>query len=314
MDGGLGDMLLLTIILRKYMDENNDRYSVQTSFPEIFHHLKSVKKIYTKDSLYTSLIKFFNLPYNDITYRCWSHLLPEKKDLFNSHVIKQFCYQLGLKGTVKLKPEIFFTPSESRNITLPTSPFVVVQSQASHSNHPQTTKNWGVQNIQTVVNYLAKSFNIIQLGDKRDLPLENTTRLTGKTTIRESGLFLKHAKLFVGLEGALMHMARAVDCPSVIIWGGRLKPSQIGYPCFENITVNMDCSPCWIPNACPKDMLCMKEISPKGVIDAIEKLLDSRKEALEIDEILVQRDITPRKMKEEILKFPPHLDHLIKLN
>jgi hypothetical protein len=314
MNGGIGDMLLLTIITKKYLLEYGRPCSLLTLFPEIFTHNPSIKKIYTSENLILKIFEKLNLKFHDITYRCWSRLLPERKDLFNSHVVEQFCYQLGLHGNVQLKPELYYIDNELDFPNLPSKPYVVVQSQASNSNHPQTTKNWGLENIQTVVNYLSKGFNIIQLGDKRDLPLENTTCLTGKTSIRDSGLILKNANLFVGLEGALMHIARAVDCQSVIIWGGRLKPHQVGYPCFENINVEMDCSPCWIPNACPNDMACMKEISPRQVIDRIENLLASKKEILEVDEILVSKKITPKKMKEEILKFPPHLDHLIQGN
>ena len=311
MNGGLGDMLLLTIITKKYLFEYGKPCNLLTLFPEIFTNNPSINKIYTKENFILKVLKNLNLNFYDITYRCMSTLLPEKKELFSDHVVKQFCYQLGLRGKVQLKPEIFYDNNELNYPNLPRVPYVVVQSEASNSSYPQTTKNWGVENMQTVVNYLSKSFNIVQLGDKRDLRLENTTCLTGKTSIRESGLILKNAKLFIGLEGALMHLARAVDCQSVIIWGGRLKPSQVGYPCFENVTTEMDCSPCWIPNACPNDMVCMKEISPQQVIHRIENLLASNKEILCIDEILIEKKITPKSLKEEILKFPPHLDHLI---
>ena len=83
--------------------------------------------------------------------------------------------------------------------------------------------------MQSVVNALSRNFQVIQLGSSQDVALDKVTQLAGKTTIREAGLFLRQATLFIGLEGALMHLARAVDCPSVIVWGGRLKPSQIGY-------------------------------------------------------------------------------------
>lgn len=203
MNGGIGDMLLLTIITKKILLEYGRPCNLLTLFPEIFTHNPSIKKIYTSENLILKILEKLNLKFHDITYRCWSSLLPDKKELFNSHVVEQFCYQLGLQGKVQLKPELYYIDNEQDSPHLPSKPYVVVQSQASNSNHPQTTKNWGGEKMQNVVNYLSKSFNIIQLGDKRDLQLKNTTCLKGKTSIRESGLILKNAKLFVGLEGGI---------------------------------------------------------------------------------------------------------------
>ena len=168
--------------------------------------------------------------------------------------------------------------------------------------------------MQEVVDFLGSSFEIIQVGSKKDSRLAGVTDYCGKTTIREAGLLLRKSRMFLGLEGALMHMARAVDCPSVIVWGGRLKPYQIGYPCFENVTVDLECSPCWLPNACPHDLKCMKEISSESVIDACEKILSKKDSELRIDKIEIVESILPKQMKNEIADFPPHLDHLITWN
>ena len=168
--------------------------------------------------------------------------------------------------------------------------------------------------MQEVVDSLGKHFKILQLGSKKDVRLKGVSDFCAKTSIREAGLFLKNARFFVGLEGALMHMARAVDCPSVIIWGGRLKPEQIGYPCFENLTYEIECSPCWLPNACPKDLECMKRIRPDQVIEASHRILDNADRSLPVDEIFVEPVTTPKQMRTEILEFPPHLDHLVQRN
>ena len=313
-NGGLGDMLILTIIFKNFFDKLKINFSVVTKYPSLFMNLEYLDKVYGPNLFYINFRKFFKTGYHDITYRCWSHLLPEQKQIFNTHVVEQICYQLGLSGKIMLKPDMCFSKSELDSFVQPKSPYIVVQSQASHSNHPQTTKNWGVEKMQEVVDFLGEKFEIIQIGSPKDSRLTGITDYCGKTTIREAGLLLKKSRMFLGLEGALMHMARAVDCPSVIVWGGRLKPYQIGYPCFENVTVDLECSPCWLPNACPKDLECMKRIHPDQVIEASQRILDKTDRSLPVDEILVQKKITPKKMKEEILNFPPHLDHLIEWN
>ena len=314
MDGGIGDMLLLTIAAKKNFCDSGEACNVLTLFPEIFFFNQAIKKIYTQENLVLKVSRTFNYRFHDITYRCWSNLLPDKKNVFNVHAVEQFCHQLGLSGKVHLKPEIFYNDEEVESLELPAAPYVVVQSQASHSNHPQTTKDWDIASMQKVVDALSKHFLVVQLGDQRDTCLNNVVNLTGQTSFREAGIILRSSILFVGLEGALMHLARAVDCPSVIVWGGRLKPSQIGYPCFENLTYEIECSPCWLPNACPKDLECMKRIRPDQVIEASHRILDKTDRSLPVDEIFVEPVITPEQMRREILEFPPHLDHLVQRN
>jgi ADP-heptose:LPS heptosyltransferase len=314
MNGGIGDMLLLTIIFRKIFEETGSRLSVVSNFKDIFLFNDSVKKVYSEDNLWTRFRDFFGTGYYEITYRCWSHLLPDKKTIFNTHAVEQFCHQLKIQGSVSLKPEIFFSNEEVNSFSKTSSDYIVVQSQASHSNHPQTTKDWSVESMQEVVDCFGKNFEILQLGSEKDVRLKGVSDFCGKISIREAGLFLKNARLFVGLEGALMHMARAVDCPSVIVWGGRLKPHQIGYPCFENVTADLECSPCWLPNTCPHDLACMKEIKSTQVIEACKKIISHKDIELPIDKIEIVESISPKQMKNEIADFPPHLDHLIKWN
>ena len=314
MNGGIGDMLLLTIIFRKIFEDSGEKVIAISAFKEIFLLNQAVQKVYGKENPLINFRKLVGFDYHDITYRCWSNLLPAKKNIFNSHAIEQFCHQLDIGGSVSLKPEIFFSNEEVNSFSKTSADYIVVQSQASHSNHPQTTKDWSVESMQEVVDCLDKNFEILQLGSEKDVRLRGVSDFCGKTSIREAGLFLKNARLFVGLEGALMHMARAVDCPSIIIWGGRLKPEQIGYLCFENVTVDLECSPCWLPNACPHDLKCMKEIKSAQVIEVCDKLLSQKNTELPIDKIEVVESISPKQMKNEIADFPPHLDHLIKWN
>ena len=44
--------------------------------------------------------KFFRSKFYEVTYRCWSNLLPGKANVFKAHVVEQFCNQLGLIGNI----------------------------------------------------------------------------------------------------------------------------------------------------------------------------------------------------------------------
>ena len=84
-----------------------------------------------------------------------------------------------------------------------------------------------------------------------------------------------------------MHLARAVETRSVIIYGGRLKAWQSGYPCNENIETNPDCSPCWQNNHCDYDRKCLKEISVNDVLEAIERAEKRLPEKLETEVVVI---------------------------
>jgi ADP-heptose:LPS heptosyltransferase len=84
-----------------------------------------------------------------------------------------------------------------------------------------------------------------------------------------------------------MHLARAVDTRSVIIYGGREKAWQSGYPCNENIETNPDCSPCWQNNHCDYDRTCLKEISVKDVLEAVERIEKRLPEKLETEVVVL---------------------------
>ena len=58
MNGGIGDMLLLTIITKKYLLEYGRPCNLLTLFPEIFTHNPSIKKIYTSENLILKILIF----------------------------------------------------------------------------------------------------------------------------------------------------------------------------------------------------------------------------------------------------------------
>jgi ADP-heptose:LPS heptosyltransferase len=88
---------------------------------------------------------------------------------------------------------------------------------------------------------------------------------------------------FVGLVGFLMHLARSVDCRSVIVYGGREAPWQSGYSCNENLFTTLSCSPCWLWSKCDHGHRCMKEIEPQRVVTGIQTQVERAGTPLEVD-------------------------------
>ena len=80
-----------------------------------------------------------------------------------------------------------------------------------------------------------------------------------------------------------MHIARAVECRSVIVFGGRMFPAQGGYMCNENLFSELPCSGCWKHNSCEFDIKCMAMISVENVVAAVGRQMEKHGAPLQID-------------------------------
>ena len=138
--------------------------------------------------------------------------------------------------------------------------------------------------MQNVIEEIGKNYEVIQLGTNKEPLLNNV--LDGRSlTIKESANLLAHAEFFIGQVGFLMHLARAVETRSVIIYGGREKAWQSGYPCNENIETHPECSPCWQNNCCDFNRKCLDLIKAEDVITAINRLQKRFSDELETEEV-----------------------------
>ena len=79
-----------------------------------------------------------------------------------------------------------------------------------------------------------------------------------------------------------MHLARAVECPCVIIYGGREAPWQSGYICNFNLYTPLPCAPYWRWNGCECDRQCMREIGVADVVSAIRQMMERPRGPLEV--------------------------------
>ena len=99
--------------------------------------------------------------------------------------------------------------------------------------------------------------------------------LRGRTTLREAAAVLHASLAFVGLEGFLAHLARSVDCPGVIVFGGRVRPETCGYTANRNFYGAVPCAPCGLRSGCPNSMVCMDEIAPLEVARSVRAFAGS---------------------------------------
>lgn len=188
------------------------------------------------------------------------------------HVIVEMCAKAGITGSVLVRPYITLSEAE-RSSAEWTKGHIIIQTSGKGARQPAQNKNWYPERFQEVVDALCSDVEFTQMGSSDDPPLRGVRDLRGATTIREAAAILSHARLYVGHEGFLMHLARATECPSVIIFGGRSTPEQLGYTCNSNLYSPVPCSPCWRANTCDFNRQCMQAISVADVVTAIREML-----------------------------------------
>ncbi len=134
---------------------------------------------------------------------------------------------------------------------------LILQNSCRGARYAATTKEWPADRWAELAGRLARDFSLVQLGTPQDPPIPGAHDLRGRTTLREAAARIADAAALVGLESGLMHVAAAVGTPAVIIYGGRSRPHETGYPCHRNLTRSPPCAGCGLNDGCPHGIMCM---------------------------------------------------------
>lgn len=181
---------------------------------------------------------------------------------------------------------------------------IAISTSASYGD----SKMWLISHfVAIIIDFIQKGYMVRIYGAKSDIErniqietsvykaleennhdkLEN---LSGKTSLQELANSLNECKLYIGNDSGTTHIARALNIPSIIIFGpmpfswcspwsvlGTDKRGE--YYITENtisIQKNLTCVPCK-QKTCPlKHHDCMRLITPEEVLDLGYKLLDNK--------------------------------------
>ena len=274
--GGLGDDIMCGVVAHELRKRGFRRVWLFTRFGELFARNSDLVAL-PADSRVRRLCDLIGVRHVALGYP------PPRRP----HIIALMCASAGIHGEVGLHPRIFLSEEEKRAGKLVPGRQLAIQSSNLQPHWPVLNKQWPAERFQMVTDALKGDFNIVQLGMPSDPLLRGALDLRGKTTPRQAAAILSSSRLFVGLVGGLMHMARAVECRSVIVYGGREHPSQSGYAANANLYWEGACSPCWEGNACDFDRRCMQEITPEAVIAAARQQAELYGEPLPVDRLVV---------------------------
>jgi len=207
---------------------------------------------------------------------------PTHDEPADSHIITEMCRRAGLTGRVDLRTYFYLQPSErNRGARRPRQAAVQVLGPTSENISP--LKIYPAERLAAVVQATAGEIDWVQLGSPNDPPLPGALDLRGRTTVPESAAVLAHSRVFLGSPGFLMHLARAVECRSAIIFGGRELPRHGGYSCNENLFAAVPCAPCYRRSDSLHGLDCMNQISVDAVVAAVRHAASRHGEPLAVD-------------------------------
>lgn len=266
-----GDDLLCTVVLREMKKRGCRKPWMMSNYPELFRDNDDVAQVVPCDPRFEKYghilgAKWHILEYAKIDVERDMSLMPQR------HILTELCARAGIEGDVVLRPYLNLTEAEMTSGKWAQG-MITIQSSGLAGIMPMRNKQWFPERFQRVIDCLKNDFKFVQIGSSDDPPLVDVIDLRGKTRIRETAAVLANCRLYLGNIGFLMHLARAVECPSVIVYGGREAPGQSGYSCNRNLYSAVPCAPCGLLNKCDYDRICMKNIIADDVIDAVEQMI-----------------------------------------
>jgi len=264
--GRIGDDLMCSTIFRELRKRSKRSLAVVTQNPSLFEKNPDVEKIIRQSDSRISRWGLAGLPITKLVHTGYDAAhdldLPPTE-----HVLIRMCRLAGVAGPVELRPYIFLSEAELAAGKLAENQ-VAIQSTGLGGPYPIQNREWYPQRFQELCAQLRSDVRVVQLGSSNDMKLEGAMDLRGRTNLRQSAAVLANSLVFIGLSGFLMHLARAVDCRSVIIYGGREKPAITGYVANKNLYHQVRCAPCWLRNSCEFNHKCMDMVSVDNVISA----------------------------------------------
>jgi lipopolysaccharide heptosyltransferase II len=139
-------------------------------------------------------------------------------------------------------------------------------------------KDWPLENYRNLIGQIQSKYHlpIVLLGTQQkaaqvaDFPAIN---LFGQTTFMQMAEVIRRAKLLVGSCSGHTHVAAAVNTPAVVLYGPGSAKRWFPQKNAIGVTINLPCSPCQTQDRVCGEQLCMRQMSPELVFDAVEQAL-----------------------------------------
>ena len=216
----------------------------------------------------------------------------------DKNLIAKYCERIGLSGQVAVCPHIVLTDGEKKQ-----GRFFQKSQIAIMSDGLLKYKTWPSVKTQALVKKLKKHYSFVQIGKKSDSKIKGALDKRGQKSLRDVASILYNSDLFVGGIGGLGHLARSVNCRSVIAYSsaepiGNDIGSLGSYACNENVLARNGCDLCGRNlldpqhQPCPNSYSCIEAIEVDDMAEAIHKQMRKvrQKMPLEVDVVSLTAD------------------------
>jgi lipopolysaccharide heptosyltransferase I len=102
--------------------------------------------------------------------------------------------------------------------------------------------------------------------------------LTGATSLGVAMALIRRAALVIGVDTGLTHMGIAFDRPTVAVFGSTCPYTEAPGARLVVLYDQRNCSPCRRRPTCNDQYSCMKQIEPRRVVDAAQRLMKDKAE------------------------------------
>lgn len=287
----LGSQLLLLYAAQMRHRMTGARSLVGTTVPELFGGADAFCDVLDGVSALNIGAKFPALASAGLRVLPLTYYQPAKTadnklraELSHRHLLADLCAGMGLEGRALLDPVFPLLPEEQGFGRFFDDSQIAIMSEGK-----ERRKTWGADKMQAVVDALGARYHFVQIGASGDAPLRGVLDRRGALPLRQVAATLHNSDLFLGGIGALMHLARGVQCPAVITYS-RSEPLEVAsYPCNINLRAPDSCTRCQTDllllekEGCPEEFNCVRRIGVDTVIAAVEEALTRKVEVAHLE-------------------------------
>jgi len=238
-DGGLGKNIMFTAVLKAIKKQyKKANIVVVTGYPDVFIANPNVNKVITggaTSGIYQKHIEgkdakvFVADPYHASDY------ITESK-----HLMEIWCDMYGVKYDGEM-PELFISKAEKQYFEpfyKMEKPIMAIQPHGGAIGQPlmySWTRDIPQTIMQDVIDYFKDDYSILHIKRPDQLMYANT--MGALDSFRSIAILLTLSKKRLLIDSSSMHMATALNLPSVVTWVGT-NPKVLGYEMHTNILAN----------------------------------------------------------------------------
>ena len=238
-DGGLGKSIMATAVLKAIKKQyKKANILVSTAYPDVFINNPNVNKIITNTNnsgIYRDYVQnkdakvFISDPYSTSDY------ITESK-----HLIQIWCEMFGVQYNGEM-PELFLSKAEKQYYEpfyKLDKPIMAIQPHGGAINQPlkySWTRDIPVPIMEQIIERFKEDYAIVHI--KRDDQFMYQNTIGALDNFRSIAILLTMASKRLLIDSSAMHIATALNLPSVVTWVGT-NPKVFGYDIHENILAN----------------------------------------------------------------------------